>query len=291
MAETEARFAEGYPAQYKKDGVRHDFPIKFRWQIGLWFELFEKHAEFIIEDIDRAKVDNRLIVYLSCPISNYGGSYSRTNIEIAAYVEQRLISQWGSRFWILNPALYQLDSRHGTGLIKRHARTLSLEKRLKKAIDIEELQKESPVTGGDYMRMWTRVILEDDNMNLGERFGAFYFVGPSDVQNFFIRSGGADLTKGIEEYYARKLTVDPEFRKMAEADPENFEHNFFRYYAIMAGSYFSRGSNDEYIIWRVLNKLRREQFGIASQIPGYFDGRQLGFETISPEHSSGYAAE
>ena len=32
------------------------------------------------------------------------------------------------------------------------------------------------------MRMWTRVLAEDDDKQLGSRFSAFYFLAPSDVE-------------------------------------------------------------------------------------------------------------
>lgn len=102
-----------------------------------------------------------LIVYLSCPISARGGGYSGTNVDIAKFTERASLQRWGEGFWIPNPAQYQLESKAGTGLMERHASQLGL--------DLDKLRKlsNSPggtrvPSGGDYMRMWTKVLVEND---------------------------------------------------------------------------------------------------------------------------------
>ena len=60
-------------------------------------------------DIRRAKAEDRLTIYLSCPISSRGGGYSMTNVDVARHVERALLQKWGEAFWILNPAQYQLQ--------------------------------------------------------------------------------------------------------------------------------------------------------------------------------------
>jgi hypothetical protein len=80
------------------------FPIKYRWHTGPWQAIFQAQIELIQSDIARAKAEDRLVVYLSCPISSRGGGYSGTNVDVARHVERRLLERWGEAFWILNPA-------------------------------------------------------------------------------------------------------------------------------------------------------------------------------------------
>src|ERR1039457_1938372 len=95
--------------------------IRFTWQAGTWCELFDIHADFIKQEILRQLASERLVVYLSCPVSSRGGSVSLTNVEVANATLLRLTREWGARFWFLNPSQYQLESKHGTGLIRQHA--------------------------------------------------------------------------------------------------------------------------------------------------------------------------
>jgi hypothetical protein len=128
-----------------------------------------------------------------------------------------------------------MESGEGTGLIKRHAHLLNLEKKLGQEIDVKKLSQEFPTVGGDYLRIWSRVLIEDDNSNLGGRFDAFYFVGPNDVWDFFNASYGQrpvkDLTRGVEDYFASKFTTNADFRAyFGEArEMEDREKDFFRF--------------------------------------------------------------
>ena len=85
--------------------------MKFKWQTGDWFELFEKQVALIQTDVERALMDDRLLVYLSCPISSCGGGHSITNVEIATHTERLIMKEWGTRFWILNPAQYKWNPK------------------------------------------------------------------------------------------------------------------------------------------------------------------------------------
>ena len=161
--------------------------IQFQWHQGTWRDLFDKHVHFIQQDILRVLADNKLVVYLSCPISSRAGSYFATNVEIANFTAQRLSAEWGPRFWFLNPAQYQMESAQGLGLIRMHAYELGLEQ--KTTINVDQLMKDQPTVGGDYMRMWTRVLAEDGNKDLGDRFAAFYFMSPSERQGVFCTHG------------------------------------------------------------------------------------------------------
>ena len=203
------------------------FPVKFAWHKNYWSELFDRQVELIRDDIRRARVEEKLIIYLSSPISPRGGGDQSTNVEIAKATERRLLARWGERFWILNPVQYQMESKEGTGLMGKHA--------IDCEIDLARLRADTPNDpvsgrpapfGGDYMRMWTRVLVEDQLKNpyhytnpqaakllknTGQHFDAFYFIGPSDVAAFFSGNGAETLTAGIEAHFARKLATDVDF--------------------------------------------------------------------------------
>ncbi|GGL60608.1 hypothetical protein GCM10010129_00190 [Streptomyces fumigatiscleroticus] len=287
---------------------------RFTWHTGCWLAVFDKQVEVIQEDIARAQAEDRLIVYLSCPISSHGGSYSRTNIEVANFVARRLAAEWGERFFVVNPAAYQLESKEGTGLIERHVKELGLTMR--------ELQQTARPRGGDYMRMWTRVLAEDDyltdppdvrrrNLQLGGLFDAFYFLGPDDVHAFFrADGGGGSLMAGVEGYFARKQAIDPEFctefasvkeedgsRRQLDltdrADAQQWEarrKEFVRFYTLRASASYSRGSHDE---WNILVRLNRERaadpaYGPGERIAAFFGGRALSLTETETETSPGY---
>jgi hypothetical protein len=303
-----------------------EFPIKFAWHKEYWFCLFERQVELIRGDIRRARADGKLIVYLSCPISARGGGDQSTNVEIAKGVERRLLSQWGERFWILNPAQYQLESKEGTGLMEVHAKECD--------VNLAELREVSHPGGGDYMRMWTKVLVEDqvydefknlpDNLkNSGQHFDAYYFLGPTDVSDFFSKSGSTTLTAGIEAHFARKFSTDPDFRdnysingiewhkgwqqdakitpeekvtqKQLRAQWADLRRQYVRFYALRASVNFSLGSHDEWAIFRQINIKRRndkspgDNVGIAEQLGGFFDQSQIDPGASEAILSRGYA--
>jgi hypothetical protein len=292
--------------------------IQFTWHTGDWFEVFQKQTALIQSDIARAQAEDRIIVYLSCPISSRGGGHFLTNTEIASFVTRRLLDRWGERFFVLNPAAYQLESREGTGLITRHIAELS--RHTGRSITLEQLLGMARPGGGDYMRMWTRVLIEDDYLNdapgrcrrgshLGGLFDAFYFVGPSDMHEFFSDVGAGSITARVESYFARKYAIDPIFRADFEMVTENTKRRlldltsdtdtavwearrkaFFRYYALRAGASYSLGSHDEWNIFVRLNTARAHhpQYGPGEQITGFFDGRQLSLADGEQQTSPGY---
>lgn len=301
------------------------FPLKYIWHTGPWHDIFELQINKLRRDIRRAKAEDKLTVYLSCPISSRGGGYSMTNVDVARHVERELLEKWGEGFWLLNPAQYQLESKAGTGLMNEHAEYLGLD--LNHLIDVAG----KPI-GGDYMRMWTTVLVENDakvgyrdigpNLaNTGQYFDAFYFIGPRDVQSFFL-SEGETLTSGIQAYFARKFAIDPDFREeYSDPNPDwrrlgprtsineseyklrdTWNHkriDFFRYYGVKAGVNFSLGSHDEWLIYVALNQLRRnktkslEKFmvdgDVGDQIAGFFDGGQVDPASSETLLSRGYS--
>jgi hypothetical protein len=292
------------------------FPIKFEWQTGSWKDLFDKHVELIQDELRRAQAEDRVIVYLSCPISDRGGGHHRTNVDIANHTARRLMADWGPRFFILNPCQYQMESKEGTGLIRRHAEKLALE--TGETVDTDALMDQSPPQGGDYMRMWTRVLVEDHyldhqarrNKSLGGLFSAYYFLAPLDVQDFFSKGGATTLTAGIEDYFARKLAIDPDFRDHFKAPFQNEDgealtglvekqewerrrKEFFRFYSVRASANFSKGCHDEWNIWVELNRRRLldQDYGPGEQIAGFFDGVQVNPAASEAPISEGYAVE
>jgi hypothetical protein len=267
------------------------FPIKFCWHKNYWPCIFDKQVALIRSDIKRARADGKLIVYLSCPISPRGGGDQSTNVDIAKGVERRLLSQWGERFWILNPAQYQLESKEGTGLMEKHAADCDY--------DLAELRAAAPPGGGDYMRMWTQVLVVDQDAyefkdrssklpklkNSGQHFDAFYFLGPKDVYDFFLGGARITLTAAIETHFARKFATDPNFRTAysipgliwgansqghqkrthtAQRDQADLmmqwaemRRQYVRFYSLRASVNFSLGSHDEWEIFRQINIRRR----------------------------------
>jgi hypothetical protein len=301
-----------------------DFPLKYRWHTGMWCEIFDKQIELIQADIARAKAEDKLVVYLSCPISTRGGGYSGTNVDVARFIERHLLDRWGEAFWILNPAQYQLESKAGTGLMNKHACDLR--------IPLNELIALTRPNGGDYMRMWTTVLVKNEQhvgkrdvgakyINTGQSFDAFYFIGPRDVQKFFDGSNYT-LTAGIQAYFARKFATDSDFRDYfsvpdikwdhAEANKpggtkeqdlrdkwEGMRYDFLRYYAVRASVNFSLGSHDEWLIYKTLNEKRRDlsrdpdnfmaDGEVGEQIAGFFDGTQINPASTESALSHGYS--
>lgn len=292
-----------------------DFPIEFEWQKGFWEKIFNEQIELVKSDIRRAQYEDRLVVYLSCPISGRGGGYKRTNADIAKHTERRLLSEWGDRFWILNPAQYQMESKEGEKTIIRHAERLRISR---------EMLEKYPPKGGDYMRMWTRVLVEDGQKNDGRNFDVFYFLGPTDTRDFFTRDKSITLSAGVEEYFARKFSMDPEFRdsysltgiewdrdwkdskkpRPAKVQQKELRHewrearkDFFRYYAVKASANFSVGSHDEWQIFVLINQKRLQNSmnhetpsgDVGKLLPGFFDGKQIDLGAAVTSTSGGYA--
>lgn len=283
------------------------FPIKFKWRAGAWKAIFDRQIQLLQDDIARARADGRLVLYLSCPISSRGGSWAGTNVDIARHVERTLLQRLGEGFWVLNPAQYQLESKAGLGLLEQHARAIG--------IDLASLEGVAP-GGGDYMRMWTRVLVEDGGANLGRSFDAYYFLGPRDVLSFFTANGSETLTAGVQGYFARKMEADSAFRRQFSgpealwdsdtlSDAEEKLHrawvqkrkDFLGYYGLKASANFSLGSHDEWAILRLLNQQRRKASvtgdkldgDVGDQIAALFDGSQVSLSASEAPLSRGYA--
>jgi hypothetical protein len=287
------------------------FPLKFKWYKGVWQKIFDKQIELLKNDVARAQLDGRLVLYLSCPVTGRGGGYSGTNVDIARYTERKILERWGEDFWVLNPAQYQLESKAGKGLLDQHAKDLELD------IDLTQLQSVAPPGGGDYMRMWTKVLVEhDEDGKLGRNFDAYYFLGPRDVFSFFTENGSQSMTAGIQAYFARKISTDAAFRDYfsipdiawgdideAKSAPElrtkwsELRRDFLRFYGLRASANFSLGSHDEWAILRLVNEARRKQSeapdkldgDVGDQLAAFFDGVQVSLSASEAPVSRGYA--
>lgn len=51
------------------------FEMKYQWHEGDWATLFDAQVDYIQMELKRALVEDRTIVYLSCPISSRGGGH------------------------------------------------------------------------------------------------------------------------------------------------------------------------------------------------------------------------
>ena len=275
------------------------FPIRFEWQQGDWVRLFDKQVEQVQDDIARARAEERYIIYLSCPISPRGGGMSTTNVDIAGFTARWLMNAWGPRFWVLNPSAYQLESKQGRSLIYKFAEELGIKKER-----VDYLRANFAPIGGDYMRMWTRVLVEDGGDNVGGLFTAFYFLSPIDVQRFFGQNATSTLSAAAEEYFTRQYALNAEFRdyfSLEGADgtrPTDWQvawqqrrDAFIRFYTMRASAMFSLGSHDEWNILVALNKQRiaNPKYQIGEQITAYFDGKQVDPGAAEAPISPGYA--
>ena len=283
-----------------------EFPMRYVWHTGPWYDIFQLQIERVQRDIRRAKAEGKLLIYLSCPISSRGGGYSLTNVDVALHIERALLERWGEGFWILNPAQYQLELKAGTGLMNEHADYL--------ALDLDRLVKIDKPFGGDYMRMWTTALVSNGLAvadrpvkpglaNTGQYFDAFYFIGPRDVQSFFLTEG-TTMTAGIQAYFARKFATNSDFRAQfsdgARPDLWTFQRqDFLRYYGLRASANFSLGSHDEWLIFHNLNALRRSRTSdpehfladgdVGEQLAGFFDGGQIDPASSEASLSRGYS--
>lgn len=285
---TDWKLETGSPVECRVDGKMQGFPLQFAWHTEAWLELFNRHADYIKQDIVRRIAEGRRIAYHSCAISAKSGGFTKTNVEISIHVTRLIEKLFGDSLWVLNPAQYQMESKAGTGLIQRHARLLALEHNAA-PLDIQALHKSHPISGGDYLRMWSRVLIEDDKDNLGDNFDVYYFSGPKDVAGFFSEDG-YNIMDAVEDYLARKIVLDEDYDLYFKDREEGAarQRAFVEYYALKVGAGFSAGSRDEYHIWRMLNLMRVKARGIGAQIPAFSEGRQLNLSCMG-DAFSGYA--
>src|SRR6266446_8118855 len=128
--------------------------------------------------ISDQRTQGKAIGYISIPLSTTGGSYFGVNQDIAKEIKDRIERRFGrNSAWMLNPGA--------------------------------EGNLPAGASGADYMLMWTRIL--EGRSGLGEDFDFMYFVGPSDIAQFFGLDGNADMEK-IDAYFDKRFASDPKLK-------------------------------------------------------------------------------
>jgi hypothetical protein len=190
----------------------------------------EKLIDQVRAEIAEKRAAGHFVGYLSVPVSSKSGGDFATNIALAAQVTERVQREFGSRLWLLNPAAYDLPNGAG---------------------------------GGDYMAAWSDVLAGADGS--GSDFDLVYFVGPSDVWQFF-GVGEFDRLGTIAAWLKKRAASDPAY-KAIEDDPV-LRTRFLRYYGLRGSVIYSKGSHDEWNIVVAINTKR----AIGNEVAVYFDG-------------------
>ena len=217
----------------------------------------EKLARFRMLIAEQRKA-GKTVGYLSVPLSPAGGGYFNLNAEVAEKAKAAIEKRFGADFvWVLNPGMAESNLPKGA-------------------------------SGADYMLMWTSLLEGADG--LGQDFDFVYFAGPQDFARVFDLDGTGDMAK-IDQYFDKRAKSDPEFDKAVKGGLTKIA--FRNYYALKASSAFSRGSHDEWNIFRIINERRRAdpKLGVPNQLPVLFDGR--GVPAVDTENlvSEGYVGQ
>jgi hypothetical protein len=229
-------------------------------KIGLCFCVNDELKPTIAAKVERfraliaeQKKAGKTVGYLSVPLSPAGGGHFDINSEVAASAKEAIEKRFGADFlYVLNPGTPDADLPKGTG--------------------------------ADYMLMWTTVLEGQDG--LGD-FDFVYFAGPQDFARYFKFDGNNDMAK-LDVFYDSRAKTDPKFEKAVAGGLT--KPMFRRYYALRASASASRGSHDEWNIFRLLNERRRAdgKLGAPNQIPVLFDGRSLAPADHETAVSEGY---
>jgi hypothetical protein len=201
----------------------------------------------------------KLIVYLSVPLTARGGGYRPLNVEISEFLKSRIEARFQNRVWVLAPG--------------------------KAESELPQVMGKS-AQGGEYMYMWTKVLAGDDGY--GKNFNLLFAAGPSEIKNFF---GAPDeMPASLERYVDLRAKADADFRDKIASVPEA-RKRFIAYYTSKASVAFSDGSHDEWNIFVEINKRRRNDakgFGLGEQIPVFYDGRSASPAEMETKVSPGY---
>jgi hypothetical protein len=178
----------------------------------------------------------KAIGYMSIALSGSGGGYFPLNVKIATDVKERIEERFGvASAWVLNPIASDIGLPQGA-------------------------------SQADYMLMLTQVL--EGESGWGEDFDFVYFVGPTDMGQYFGLDEKADMQK-LEAYYDGLAKTDPEVQKKVD------RRAFRDYYALRASVSFSVGAHDEWNVIRAINEERRKKNGIVGQLGVLFDGRGI----------------
>jgi hypothetical protein len=76
----ENKWAKGFTEQQARGVIKtpdtavSGFPLKYIWHTGPWYDICELQIAKLRRDILRAKAEDKLAIYLSCPISSREGT-------------------------------------------------------------------------------------------------------------------------------------------------------------------------------------------------------------------------
>lgn len=99
----------------------------------------------------QARLDGKLVGYISVPLSATGGGVTDINRSVSSDIKDRVELDFGGRIWMLAPGSVEASIPPVNG---------------------------KTAAGPEYMYMWTQVLAGSDG--LGEDFDLFYFAGPRD---------------------------------------------------------------------------------------------------------------
>jgi len=293
--------------------------IRYDW-LRKYVPIFDYQVRKIRRDIARERNNGNKVVYLSCPISSHAGGYSRTNVEINRYTADRIREKWGSKVWVLNPSEYQMQSYRGAERLSISAslasRELSENEQQILSDLLPDFQDKFKPTGGDYMRMWTKILAESftdpEEINgslqpYGAMIDIYYFLGKTDVDDFFsYQSGGSNLATNVELYLSKEIQSNSHYQNRFDSgdEAEQYKAAYRDFYTHKASAIYSRGCHDEWNIWVELNRLRLneidalerdyhpavQKYGVGSQIPGHWNQQLISPSAGEQIISRGYAA-
>jgi hypothetical protein len=207
----------------------------------------------------RMQAGDKLVAYLSVPLTARGGGYRPLNVEVSEFLKSRMESRFQGRVWVLAPGKVESE--------------------------LPQVNGKSP-QGGEYMYMWTSVLAGDDGY--GRDFNFLFAAGPSDIRAFF--GAPEDTFASLERYIDLRAKADTDFRDNVALKAEA-KKRFLAYYATKASVAFSDGSHDEWNIFVEINRRRRSNqktFGLGDQIPVFFDGRGVSPGEMEQKVSPGY---
>ena len=198
----------------------------------------------------------KAVGYLSVPLTSGGGGNFAINKEVAESARAAIEKRFGADFaYVLNPATGDADLPKGAG--------------------------------ADYMLMWTTLLEGADGT--GE-FDFVYFAGPQDFARYFGFDGTNDMAK-LDAYFDKRVASNPDFAKAVQNGLTKAD--FRKYYALRASASVSRGSHDEWNIFRTINEKRRAdgKLGTTGQIAVLFDGQPVAPPQVESAVSEGYVGK
>jgi hypothetical protein len=216
------------------------------------------HAVQTLRAQVRVQEKDKLIAYISVPLTARGGGYRPLNVEISDFLKARIESRSQGRVWALAPGKAESELPKVNG---------------------------KSAEGGEYMYMWTQVLAGEDGK--GTDFNFLFAAGPGEIASFF---GIQNETFGaVDRYASLRSKGDADFLNNVASKPE-MRKRFIAYYATKASVAFSDGSHDEWNIFNEINQGRRSDrnFGLGDQIPIFFDGRAVDPAAMETKVSPGY---